>query len=629
MNSKSMTNTRTVRVTTSVALALFASACARDATVETTRLALTTPVTVTFQDGLNGYFGTTDTHLLQNSTSSNYGATTTLMLDGDEPNGTTNDASPLIRWDVSGIPMGSTVTSAVITLQIPNASGQAYPFYAVRRAWLEASATWQVASVGAAWQTPGAMGANDRDPVSIGSLPASATGTRTVTLNATGIAKIQEWVSDPSKNFGIIGASASNNDGVNFLSSETATVAQRPKLTVIYSPPSTPDAAVDAPTDVPGTGGSATGGAGTGGNGMGGNGTGGSETGGAGTGGSGTGGSETGGGTGGSETGGSGTGGSETGGSGTGGSETGGAGGVAVDAGATSGDAGGAGGAPGAGTGGAGTGGTQGPPAFLYAAGDIGYSTTTTDTATGLLLDGSSDPIAVLGDIAYQNGSSRDFTRNFVPPWGRHKARMKPTPGNHEYQTANATGYFGYFGAAAGSSSTGYYSYNLGAWHIVALNTGKCSSSPSTCISAAQVQWLRDDLIANPRACTLAYWHHPRFSAGEHGADAATNSVAVLWDVLMEFGADVILNGHDHNYERFAPQNTAGGAVANGIAQFVVGSGGAPMRALAFTPSSNSVTNNTTDHGVLKLTLRDTSYDWRFIPITGKTYADAGSANCH
>jgi hypothetical protein len=263
---------------------------------------------------------------------------------------------------------------------------------------------------------------------------------------------------------------------------------------------------------------------------------------------------------------------------------------------------------------------------FLYAVGDIADRLTTTDTATGLLLDGSTDPILALGDIVYPNGSASDFTRYFAPPWGRHKSRIKPIPGNHEYQTTNATGYFGYFGAAAGNSAAGYYSFNHGAWHIVALNTGRCSSDPGTCITQAQLDWLDSDLAANPRACTLAYWHHPRFSSGEHGNNAP---VAPLWTILANRGADVLLTGHDHNYERFVAQDGAGQASANGIVEFVVGTGGTGLRSFSTAPLATTAVRDSSSHGVLKLTLRDSSYDWQFIPVAGKTFTDAGSANCH
>jgi hypothetical protein len=170
------------------------------------------------------------------------------------------------------------------------------------------------------------------------------------------------------------------------------------------------------------------------------------------------------------------------------------------------------------------------------------------------------------------------------------------------------------------SNCKGYYSYNLGTWHIIALN-----SEVGYTASSAQVQWLRADLAANQNVCTLAYWHHPRFSSGQHGNIARSQP---FWDALYEYGADVVLNGHDHTYERFAPQNPNGQADANrGIREFVVGTGGAGLYPFPTIQPNSQVRNNTT-YGVLKLTLHSTSYDWQFVPIAGQTFTDSGSSNC-
>ena len=264
------------------------------------------------------------------------------------------------------------------------------------------------------------------------------------------------------------------------------------------------------------------------------------------------------------------------------------------------------------------------PPATLLTAGDVADCTLTTDTATGLLLDTHPGPIALLGDIAYPNGRAVDFTNCFEPAWGRHKARMLPVPGNHEYETSNAAPYYSYFGAVAADPSKGYYSYDLGTWHIVALNSNCGNVSCSA--GSTQETWLRQDLAAHPSACTLAYWHHPRFSSGEHGN---TSSMSAIWKALVEGGADVALSGHDHDYERFVAQSDSGVATAAGVVQFVVGTGGSTLRAFTSAKPANSVVRDATSNGVLSLTLNAGSYSWNFLPVAGKTFADSGTATCH
>jgi hypothetical protein len=226
------------------------------------------------------------------------------------------------------------------------------------------------------------------------------------------------------------------------------------------------------------------------------------------------------------------------------------------------------------------------------------------------------------GDNVYENGSASEYNNCYHPSWGRHRWRTTPSAGNHEYATAGAAGYFGYFGAAAGNPSTGYYSYNLGDWHIIVLNSNIARGAGS-----AQEQWLRADLAANPAQCTLAIWHHPRFSSGAaHGSDT---SVAALWNALYQAGAEIVLNGHEHTYERFGPQTPAAAAdPVNGIRQFIVGTGGKSHYGFA-TVQPNSQVRNGTTYGVLKLTLSAGSYTWQFIPIAGQTFTDSGSGTCH
>ncbi len=254
-------------------------------------------------------------------------------------------------------------------------------------------------------------------------------------------------------------------------------------------------------------------------------------------------------------------------------------------------------------------------------AGDIASCVSNGDEATALLLDNISGTVFTLGDNVYPNGTSSDFTNCYAPSWGRFKTRTRPVPGNHDYGTGSASAYLKYFGAAAGDASKSYYSYDLGAWHLIALNSEIVAS-----LGSPQEKWLRADLAANPKTCTLAYWHKPRFSSGPHGSDVTFRA---LWQALYDYGAEVVLNGHDHDYERFAPQNPDGEPdSAKGIREFVVGTGGASAYPfLSVRPNSEAQIENV--FGVLKLTLHATSYDWQFMPVAGETETDMGSAACH
>ncbi len=259
--------------------------------------------------------------------------------------------------------------------------------------------------------------------------------------------------------------------------------------------------------------------------------------------------------------------------------------------------------------------------AVLVGAGDIAHCSLASDEATAKLLDAlPAATVVTLGDNANSVGSATDFTNCYGPTWGRHKARTRPIPGYMDYKTAGATGYYGYFGSAAGTSGQGYYSYNLGDWHIVALN-----SMVSMSAGSAQEQWLRADLAANPKVCTLAYIARARFSSGKNGG---ATSVQPLWQALYERGADIILAGSDHSYERFARQTPTGAAnPASGIQQFVVGTGGQSLTGIVAS-QPNSVVFNGSTFGVLKLTLGATGYSWEFVPVAGSTFTDAGSMDC-
>lgn len=240
--------------------------------------------------------------------------------------------------------------------------------------------------------------------------------------------------------------------------------------------------------------------------------------------------------------------------------------------------------------------------------------------ATATLLDGISGTVFTAGDNAYPAGATADFANCYGPTWGRHRSRTRPAPGNHDYLAAGAAPYYAYFGDNAGASGLGYYSFDLGAWHIISLNSNVTAATGS-----AQYQWLTADLLAHPAVCTAAIWHHPMFSSFLHGNDLVMQDV---WRLLYDKGADVVLNGHDHAYERFAPQDGIGRAdAARGIREFLVGMGGAPLYAQGTVRANSEVRNNTT-FGVIKLTLRCATYDWEFVPAAGGSFRDSGSGAC-
>ncbi len=254
--------------------------------------------------------------------------------------------------------------------------------------------------------------------------------------------------------------------------------------------------------------------------------------------------------------------------------------------------------------------------AVLVGAGDISTCSDNNDEATAKLLDGISGTVFNAGDNAYSSGTLTEYNNCYNPTWGRHKSRTKPSPGNHEYQTSGASGYFQYF-----NNPAPYYAYNLGAWRIYSLN-----SEIDVSASGAQGTWLQSDLAANPKQCVLAYWHKPRWSSGStHGS---TSGMQAIWQILYNAGADVVVSGHEHNYERFAQMNASGATVTQGLREFVVGTGGVGHYGFGSALASSQVRNSST-FGVLKLTLHAGSYDWQFVPIAGSTFTDSGSSNCH
>lgn len=250
-----------------------------------------------------------------------------------------------------------------------------------------------------------------------------------------------------------------------------------------------------------------------------------------------------------------------------------------------------------------------------------------------LLVNGGYAAVLLLGDNQYYCGGYQAWLQSYDLSWGRVKSITRPSVGNHEYLTsggtdctsanAGAAGYFRYFGSAAGQPSQGYYSFNVGAWHLIALNSN-CSSAGGCGSSSPQGQWLQADLAANRNLCTLAYWHIPLFSSGGR----ASSNTQALWQILYNNNVEVVLNGHDHIYERFAPQAPNGTLDnARGVRQFTVGTGGSNHTSLA-SLAANSLVRNTDTFGVLKLTLHSTSYDWQFVPEAGKTFTDSGTASC-
>ncbi len=244
----------------------------------------------------------------------------------------------------------------------------------------------------------------------------------------------------------------------------------------------------------------------------------------------------------------------------------------------------------------------------VLAAGDLGDCGRSTDNATANLLDGTPHAaVLTLGDNAYPSGTLAQYRDCYGPTWGRHLSDTRPAPGNHDYAASStAAGYFGYFGTRAG---VGYYSFNVGGWHVVSLNSER--------VTAAQVAWLKADLAASTVACTLAYWHTPRYDATGKGDDA---SVEPFWSALVADRAEVVLSSHAHNYQRFRP--------IRGIVQYVAGTGGGGSPLDPMRPDSRRAAGQGHTYGVLRLDLAAGSWSSRFLPVAGKTYADTGSGTC-
>ena len=267
------------------------------------------------------------------------------------------------------------------------------------------------------------------------------------------------------------------------------------------------------------------------------------------------------------------------------------------------------------------------PEAFtLVGAGDIancGIAGGSGAVATARLLDSIPGTVFTMGDHAYERGTAEEFRDCYGPRWGRFKDRTRPTPGNHDYLTNNGQAYYDYFGDAAGPKGKGYYSYDLGTWHIISLNSTVDASGRSD-----QMKWLKEDLAAHHTACMLAYWHIPVFSSGPHGQDLREAARMLdAWRVLYQYGVDVVVNGHDHDYERFALQDSDGKPDPKGIREFIVGTGGGGLYEFK-RPKPNSEVRNNRSYGVIKFTLRATDYSWDYIPGAGEQFHDSGTAAC-
>lgn len=258
-----------------------------------------------------------------------------------------------------------------------------------------------------------------------------------------------------------------------------------------------------------------------------------------------------------------------------------------------------------------------GIPQVFVGAGDIAACDANSE-ATARLLDGIGGSVFTLGDNAYYHGSTQDFRNCYEPTWGRHRDRTYPIPGNHDYEAPNAAPYYAYFGTNAGPAGLGYYSFEVGSWHAVAIN-----SNIATGAGSAQAAWLTSDLAAHTNRCTIAYFHHPLFTSGP---DGPTPEMREVWRILYAAGADVVMNGHEHFFERFAPQTPDGVAdPANGIREFISGTGGAPLYQPVRLQANSEV--RISAFGVLKLTLTATAYQWEFVPVSGPS--DSGSGTCH
>jgi hypothetical protein len=263
----------------------------------------------------------------------------------------------------------------------------------------------------------------------------------------------------------------------------------------------------------------------------------------------------------------------------------------------------------------------------IVGAGDIGRCGVEGPELTAQVIEGVEGIVYTTGDNAYPGGTAAEFAECYDPTWGRFRTRTRPSPGNHDYQVAGAKPYYDYFGALAGPAGQGWFSYEAGTWRVYSLSSEICGSASGFCSpGSAQYDWLRRELLNNPHACTLAYWHRPRFSSGYHGS---SRRMANLTQLLYDNGTELILAGHDHSYEQLERVDPAGTPdSARGIRHFTIGTGGAALFAFTKDPLPVTVTRQADVHGVLRLDLRHGSYDWQYLPTSGE-YTDSGSDACH
>ncbi len=275
----------------------------------------------------------------------------------------------------------------------------------------------------------------------------------------------------------------------------------------------------------------------------------------------------------------------------------------------------------------------------IMAAGDIACEPTNSDFRLGIGTDSACranstadiviqhnpDAVLVPGDLQYAEGELSNFMSSYNPSWGQFKDKTYPVPGNHEYRTSDAAGYFDYFGEQAGEEGKGYYSVQMGNWQVIALNSN-CAYIAGCEPGSPQYEWLRQTLETGTGSCEIALLHHPRWSSGRHGNNDA---VGPLYELLYEYGVEVAIAGHDHDYERFAPQDPSGRRDdTRGIRDFIVGTGGRNLYRFGSVAPNSEVRENKT-FGVLKMELNDGSYEWEFVPEAGKTFSDVGSGSCH
>jgi hypothetical protein len=260
-------------------------------------------------------------------------------------------------------------------------------------------------------------------------------------------------------------------------------------------------------------------------------------------------------------------------------------------------------------------------PLKVVAAGDIACGNCADGQTARLAASLNPKLVLALGDTQYETGAYRAYLSDYDASWGRLKSLTRPVVGNHEYTDGTASGYYKYFGARAGDPSRGYYSFNQGGWHFVALNSN-CGAVPCG-KDSRQVRWLKSDLAASTARCTIAYWHAPRFSSGLH---RGTRTVQPFWRALVADRAELVLAGHDHDYERFAPLDASGQPSSSGVRSIVVGTGGRALYAFTGAATGSQVRNNR-HFGVLELTLGSSSYSWRFVAVGGQIL-DKGSGTC-